>query len=380
MITLSSMLCLLLTAEPSGYSRPLFDGQTLQGWTVENGAEVDVVDGCLRLKAGNGWLRSDAQYGDFVLRLQWQALQQNGYDAGIYIRAAATGAPFPKPAYQVNLLQGQEGHIAPLAAARSQGLIKPAGEWNTFELHVVGERVTLRINDQHAYTAEGLSRPHGYIGFQVEVPQGGQFLLRDVSLTELDHEALFNGQDLSGWDGAEGPADACWSVLEGALVCSGEKGTWLRSTREYDDFNLRLDYQLAPGGNSGVYVRVPANGAHHRDHDSQPPAGFEVQVLDDADRQYGSLKDFQYSASIYDICGAQPRVSRPAGEWNSLEINCRGQQVMTVHNGRIVTKVSETTHPLLALRSTKGYLGLQNHSTVVRFRHLRIGPPQENNE
>ncbi|MFO0917035.1 MAG: family 16 glycoside hydrolase [Planctomycetaceae bacterium] len=60
-----------------------------------------------------------------------------------------------------------------------------------------------------------------------------------------------------------------------------------------------------------------------------------------------------------------------------LEINCHGGQVTTVHNGAIVTNISESTVPALALRLQQGYLGLQNHSTRVAFRNLRLGPALE---
>lgn len=365
------------SAAPTAYRRTLFDGRTLDGWVLENAAEADVVDGSLRLKAGDGWLRTHSQYRDFELHVEWQALQAENYDAGIYIRAAGTGAPFTKPAYQINLLSGKEGNIGNLPGAASTGLVKPAGQWNTFDIKVVGDTVSLKINDQPAYTASGLKEPQGYVGFQIEVPKGGQFLLRNIWITELGFQSLFNGVDLAGWTGAGAPAEACWRTENGLLMCTGAKGPWLRTADQYGDFNLRFDYQVSPGGNSGVYVRVPLDGNHHRADESQPAAGFEVQVLDDADPKYATLKDYQYSASVYDICGANPRVSRPAGEWNTLEINCRGQHVTTVHNGRIVVNATLAAYPLLGLRSTTGYLGLQNHSTEVRFRHLRVGPALE---
>jgi hypothetical protein len=362
--------------EPAGYERVLFDGASLAGWVLENDAEVEVVDGALELKAGNGWLRSVEQFRDFALHVEWQALKEHDYDAGIYIRTAATGKPFPKPSYQVNLLEGKEGNIGNLPGAASAGLVKPAGQWNAFDLRVVGETVALRINDRPAYAVGGLKERQGHVGFQIEVPKGGRFLIRNVRIVELGYEPLFNGRDLSGWIGAGAPAEKCWRVEDGLLVCTGEKGPWLRSEKEYGDFHLRLEYLVSPGGNSGVYVRVPENGNHHRDNDTLPPAGFEVQVLDDAADQYRTLKAYQYSASVYDIGGADPRVSRPAGEWNTLEILCQGQHVTTVHNGVKVVDVDAETHPLLALRQTRGYLGLQNHSTVVKFRHLRIGPAE----
>jgi len=200
-------------------------------------------------------------------------------------------------------------------------------------------------------------------------------LLRNLQITELGFSSLFNGQDFSGWEGAGQDANTCWKVEDGLLVCTGQKGPWLKSCCEYGDYSLRFDYQLAPGGNSGVYVRVPQDGNHHRENEAKPAAGFEVQVLDDADPQYAKLKDFQYSASIYDIVGANPRNTRPAGQWNTLEINCDGYHVTTRHNGVVVTDITAESHPAIKLRELKGFLGLQNHSTQVKFRNLRIGAP-----
>ncbi|MBS0206265.1 MAG: DUF1080 domain-containing protein [Planctomycetes bacterium] len=368
---------LVNAAEPvPGVSRSLFDGVSLHGWAVENDCDVDIVDGCLRLKAGHGWLRSHLSYRDFELHVEWKSLQAANYDAGIYIRAGRDGKPFPKSGHQVNLLQGKEGNISSLPGAQSSGLVK-AGDWNAFDLRVVGETVSLTINGQPAYSVGGLHPSDGYIGFQVEVPNGGQFLLRNVQVVELGYRSLFNGRDFTGWEGEGGATESCWSVTDGLLVCSGQKGPWLRSTTEFGDFDLRLEYRLSTGGNSGIYVRVPKDGNHHRDNDTLPVAGFEVQVLDDAAPQHLKLKDYQYSASIYDIAGANPRVSRPPGEWNTLEINCRGQRVTTWHNGYMVTDVTSAESPLLGLRSVNGFLGLQNHSTIVKFRDLRVGPAIE---
>ena len=166
-----------------------------------------------------------------------------------------------------------------------------------------------------------------------------------------------------------------WKVEDGILQCTGTRGPWLRSKEQYDDFNLRFEYQVSPEGNSGVYVRVPSDGNHHRENDNAPPAGFEVQILDDAAPKYKDLKDYQFSGSVYDIAGATRRVSKPAGQWNTLEINARGQRIAITHNGVVVVDLDEDKFPLIKLRQTKGFLGLQNHSTLVKFRKLRIGPP-----
>ncbi len=366
-----------LNAKPkqSDFRRSLFDGKTLNGWTVENDCEVDVIDGCIRLKSGLGWLRSDYRLRDFELHVEWKALMPANYDAGIYIRSSNTGKPFPDSGYQVNLLDGKEGNIPNIAGAESKGLVKPSSEWNAFDLRVVGETASLKINGQPAWKSSGLKDLDGWIGFQVEVPNGGQFLLKNIEITEIGYQTLFNGRDLTGWEGVGGATKDCWSVIDGVLTCSGKKGPWLRSSAEFDDFNLRLDYLVSKGGNSGIYVRVPPDGNHHRDNETQPIAGFEVQILDDTAPEHAKLKDFQYSASIYDFAGANPRNSRPLGEWNSLEINCLGHQITTWHNGVCVTNITEKEFPSLALRSVKGFLGLQNHSTVVGLQNIRLGKP-----
>jgi hypothetical protein len=193
-----------------------------------------------------------------------------------------------------------------------------------------------------------------------------------ASAEGAEFRSIFNGHDLAGWSVIGAGAGEDWLVRDGCLVCQGKHHSWLRSSREYGDFRLVLEYQVAEGANSGVYVHVPADGNHHRERSSLPPAGFEIQILDDHASRYAGLKDYQYSASLYDIAGALPRVSKPAGEWNTLEIQCVGLHVSVIHNGVRVVDARPERFPLLALRNRQGYLGLQSHNGVVRFRNLKI--------
>ena len=78
-----------------------------------------------------------------------------------------------------------------------------------------------------------------------------------------------------------------------------------------------------------------------------------------------------------EVVGAGRHVSRPAGEWNTMEINCRGTSYRVIHNGVVIVDANEKQFPELKERFTQGYLGLQNHSEEVAFRNLRIGPPQD---
>lgn len=200
----------------------------------------------------------------------------------------------------------------------------------------------------------------------------GALLLRlsTVWAAEEGFRPLFNGRDLSGWEGVTSDAAKSWRVEDGMLVCTGEPGTWLRSKQRYGDFNLRFEYKLGPGGNSGIYLRVPADGAHREG------GGAEVQILDDTAERYRHLEPGQYCGSVYKVAPAMRHVSRPPGEWNTMEIECRGTSYRVVHNGVVVVDASACEFPELGRRFQDGYLGLQNHKEEVYFRNLRIGPPQ----
>lgn len=345
----------------------LFNGQNLDGWLV-SGCQAGVEDGKLVLQEGNGFVRTEHRYRDFVLEVSWRKRKAENWDSGIYFRCDPPPEGKTWPArYQVNLKQDQEGNVGGLPKATSSGLVKP-NEWNRFQLTVIGHAAKLAINGQPAWECDGIVPSDGYIGLQAEVPLGGQFEFKDLYVTELDHRPLFNGRDLTGWEGAGAEASKCWKVEDGLLTCTGDKGPWLRSLAEYDDFNLRLEYRLKPGGNSGVYVRVPADGNHHGDG-----AGVEIQVLDDKAERYASLKPYQYTGSVYAIAPAEKHVGREAGQWNSLEIDCRSSSYVVTHNGIVIVRADAASFPEVARRLGKGFLGLQNHSEEVWYRNVRLG-------
>jgi hypothetical protein len=353
--------------QPEGCTVSLFDGETLNGWHV-TGCDTVVQDGAILLKGGDGFIRTNHRYADFVLQLEWKALRDEKYDSGIYIRSELPpeGQNWPKR-YQVNLLQGKEGALLGAKQTGPMGLIK-AGQWNRFKLTVVGKSASLEINGKPAWKVEdALEAPSGYIGIQSEVPGGGQFQFRNLQVTELGYKSLFNGKDLTGWEGAGGDAAQCWTVQDGAIVGLEQKGPWLRSLKQYGDFDLRLQYKVKPGGNSGVYVRVPENGNHHG-----KDAGVEIQLLDDYAERYAKLKPYQYTGSVYAVAPSTQHVGRPAGQWNDLEIEAKGHSYRVTHNGVVIVEADLETFPQLEERLLKGYLGFQNHGGGVWLRNIRL--------
>jgi len=186
-LTLSTLFCLAggssCPAAEKGQTVELFNGKDLTGWKVIN-CEAVVEDGAIRLKAGNGLVQTERRYADFILEVEWKALKPDRWDSGIYFRynTVPKGRPWPAR-YQANMRQGMEGNVG-LPGATSTGLIKP-GQWNHFKLKVVGTKAEMVINGKPAWKADGVQVPEGYISLQAEVPFGGEFLFRNIRITEL---------------------------------------------------------------------------------------------------------------------------------------------------------------------------------------------------
>jgi hypothetical protein len=184
-----------------------------------------------------------------------------------------------------------------------------------------------------------------------------------------DWKPLFNGKDLSGWKSIDGP-EASWQVEDGLLYCTGKGSGWLSTDKEYGDFELELEFKSPKAGNSGVFLRAP--------HEGNPAfAGMEIQVLDDYDDEYSKLNDYQYCGSLYDVVAAKPRVTKKAGEWQKMQITCKGNKVKVMLNGTQVVDADTSahkdklpTHP--GLTRTKGFIGLQNHGSRLDYRNIKI--------
>ena len=177
--------------------------------------------------------------------------------------------------------------------------------------------------------------------------------------------SVFNGKDLSGWVGI---TDA--HTVENGLLCTTPKAHGnITLARPYTNFIFRFEFQLTKGSNNGVIIR----GNSPQDYN------FEVQLLDDDDDQYKNLKNYQYNGSLYGVCAAQRGTLKPLGEWNEMEVRVDGSRFTVVQNGVKITDcdiagmtelLDKSKRP--GFRNASGYLGLMAHSSVVRFRNLRV--------
>jgi hypothetical protein len=163
----------------------VFNGKDLTGWVVTGDAKVAVEDGKLVLVDGNGFVRLEKVYGDFVFELEWKNRKPEKSDSGIYFRCTdpAAGQRWPDR-YQINLLAGQEGSLVGSMTGKARNLAK-AGEWNKLRMSVVGDVLEVEINGQPAYKVNSIKVPTGFVGLQCEVPGGGQFEFRNLRLKAI---------------------------------------------------------------------------------------------------------------------------------------------------------------------------------------------------
>lgn len=140
------------------------------------------------------------------------------------------------------------------------------------------------------------------------------------------------------------------------------------TAKNFTDFELHLEYKVAPGANSGVFLRI---------HPDDPVSrGWEIQVLDD----FGKPPTRNRSGAIYDVATPMYNMSRPAGEWNSYDIAVRGQEVLVQMNGWLVlhTTLRKMTMPIgkfetpFAALPQTGMLAFQDHGGEVWYRNVRI--------
>jgi hypothetical protein len=168
----------------------LFNGKDLAGWVVTT-CTAKAENGTLVLADGNGWVRTEKQYGDFVLDLEWKNLKAEKFDSGVYFRSEKLkpGKRFPDK-YQINLLQGEEGSLVTnkqvkvVGEGKVKGLAK-AGEWNRLRLTCVGGKAELEVNGKPAWKVDGIVPAVGFIGLQCEVTGGGPFEFQNLKVKPL---------------------------------------------------------------------------------------------------------------------------------------------------------------------------------------------------
>ena len=165
-----------------------------------------------------------------------------------------------------------------------------------------------------------------------------------------------------------------WTFSENNLHCEGKQYGFIHYDQEVSDFILRLEFRLATaGGNSGIGIR----GLPYREHSTRPSVvAYELQILDDRGKQPSKRGNM----SLYHHREALDNSILPPGEWNRLQLTCRGPRITVTLNGKKVQDIDQSKYDRLKDKPLSGYLLLQNHSNPIDFRniHLKHLPADEN--
>jgi len=191
-----------------------------------------------------------------------------------------------------------------------------------------------------------------------------------------DELLLFNGKDLDGWV-AEGVSEyvkdgrtvPVWSVEDGHLVCTGKGFGFLRyDRRTFADFVLHVEFRMAPGCNSGLGIRTRSFDPA-RSRATRPSFyGYEIQLFDDA----GKPPSVHSSGSLYRYVAPRKNAILPAGQWNSIDVECAGPRIKVTLNRELIIDVDQQSKEALRQKPLRGYLCLQNHGGNIDFRSVRI--------
>lgn len=199
LFVLVSILCVSALADHHSGAIQLFNGETLDGWVIENDGQFSVKEGKIYVNRGTGWLRSEKAYGDFKLRIEFRFLEDNA-NSGIFVRTGATSHDdekgYPNNGYQVQCWDTLEGehpiatmipygappfeHSYDLEALK--GAYRPAGEWQSYTIVCLHESLKVYLNDVPVAVATSVKNLEGHIGIQGEL---GLLEFRKFELTEL---------------------------------------------------------------------------------------------------------------------------------------------------------------------------------------------------
>ena len=190
---------------------------------------------------------------------------------------------------------------------------------------------------------------------------------------------LFDGHTTNGWRNFRRDSiSGAWQVVDGGLTRAGPGAGDIITREKFKNFELTLEWQIASGGNSGIFYRAS------EDDDAVYWTAPEMQVLDDASHP-DAQSPLTAAGANYEIDSALAGVVRPAGQWNQVRIVVNGSHVEHWLNGVKVVeyelgspawaakvKASKFAPHVHYGRNAEGYVGLQDHGDWVSYRNIKI--------
>jgi hypothetical protein len=393
----------------------LFNGQNLDGWEQHSGtAKYTVQDGELIGESvsgsGNSFLCTTKKYGNFELELDYKC--DALLNSGVQIRSEV----FPEA--ETLRIDGKGPH-GQAFSEQGRTVSKP-DEWNHLRILAVGPSIQTWLNGvKRADIYDGLTT-NGIIGLQVhgvgkdEKRVGLKIAFRNIRIREINPEPntlsgqekaegwqlLWDGQTTDGWrtpKSDEFPTKS-WLITNGEfrVIASGnaeaQQGGDIITRERYSNFDLRVEFKMTPGCNSGIKIFVQPNIAPVLPNGQRAKVGsaigMEYQILDDLrhpDAKLGRNGDRKL-ASLYDLIPAPAdKVVMPMGEWNQARILSQGKHVTFWLNGFKTVEFergSPEFRQAVALSKfhnipdfgewADGHILLQEHGSEVSFRNVKI--------
>ena len=363
------------------------DKEAKESWIVDHGE-------LLFTGKGNN-LCTGKQYGDFEMLVDWRLYPGPEPDAGIYLRGTPQVQIWDTARVKVGaqvgsggLYNNKQNPSKPLVVADQK-----VGEWNTFRILMVGERVTVWLNGElvtdnvilENYWNRSLPIfPMEQIELQAH---GSKVAYRDIYIREIprpepfklsaeeekeDFQVLFDGTNLDQWTGNKKD----YAVESGNIVLHPSKGSGgnLYTNEQFDNFVFRFEFMLTPGANNGLGIRTPLEG-------DAAYQGMELQILDNNASVYEKLQVYQYHGSVYGVIPAKRGFLKPLGEWNYQEVIADGDHIKVILNGTTILDgnireaskngtMDKREHP--GLLNKTGHIGFLGHGSKVMFRNIRI--------
>ncbi|GEO09331.1 3-keto-disaccharide hydrolase [Segetibacter aerophilus] len=211
---------------------------------------------------------------------------------------------------------------------------------------------------------------------------------KDNTLTPSEKKTgwklLFDGKSLNGWRAYQNKETNSWSAKDGVMYCKGSSTdkSDLRADmitdKQYENFDLSVDWKISPQGNSGILYLVT------EEFKAAYLSGPEYQIIDDLNFPQ-KLEDWQKTGANYAMDPAPTAAPNPVGQWNTTRIVVNKGHVQHWLNGKKLLDFQMWTDEWKKKKtegkwkdapgygmSKKGHIGLQDHGSEAWFKNLKI--------